>query len=65
MTDKEYIKLLWDKLDSFGMVCKEELRGDGKWHLHTCDAGFINGERQPCEEDCAEIADILKRTTNS
>ena len=62
MTDKERIKLLWDKLDSFGIFCKKELGGDDKWHLHTCEAGFINGVRESCEDDCAEIAAILKKT---
>ena len=36
--EEKHIKLLWDKLHSFGLFCSKRLGGDGKWHLHTCDA---------------------------
>ncbi len=49
---------LWEKLNSFGVA-----HTDGVWHLHTCDAGFIDGEREACEDDCAEIAALLADTS--
>ncbi len=52
---------LRDKLNSFGRVALEEERNPGEWHLWTCEAGYIDGVRESCEDDCAETAALLAR----
>ncbi|KKM65189.1 hypothetical protein LCGC14_1493880 [marine sediment metagenome] len=46
---------LGEKLSTFGLA----LPGENVWHLHTCEAGYINGERETCEDDCGDIAAIV------
>ncbi len=46
------------KLATFGRQSLPSERTQG-WHLWTCEAGFINGEPEPCEDDCTEIAIIV------